>query len=59
MDILCPGLSGNIVFRSVHKNTGFWKMHRSAYRVQLPGHSDSARKGKFYPVVTYKRPGCL
>ena len=21
---------------SVHKNTGFWKMHRSAYRVQLP-----------------------
>ena len=23
-------------FGSVHENTGFWKMHRSAYRVQLP-----------------------
>ena len=38
MDTHIPGLSGRcFIIGSVHKNTGFWKMHRSAYRVQLPG----------------------
>ena len=37
MDTHIPGLSGRcFIVGSVHKNTGFWKMHRSAYRVQLP-----------------------